>query len=448
MKRLLFCRLGILSFIVCTICSCSVQKQIAKSAKLLINDPVVENAHIGISVFDPAENKYWYGYQADKYFTPASNTKIFSCYAAMKYLGDSLITFHYSENDTALFIVPNGDPTFLHPDFKQQPAVQFLQKTKKKIYVIDNNWKDAAWGSGWSWDDYNGAYMAERSVFPVYGNVIKWIQSKDTSEEAVIMNRQDVSVFSEPEVNWPVNFNTNIHDSTFHVERKLTENEFNINQGNEAYAEQEIPFITKGIQSALELLKDTIGREILATNKFKNTKSLTPLHSQPLDSLLKQMMYRSDNFFAEQCLLMVSNKLFGYMNDEKVIDTLLKTDLKDLPQKPNWADGSGLSRYDAFTPQDFISILNKMKNEFGIKRMQGIFPTGGTGTLKNYYKTDSGYFFAKTGSLSDVIALSGFFYTRKNKLLFFSVLVNNHHSTPFIIRKAVERFLQGIRNKY
>jgi D-alanyl-D-alanine carboxypeptidase/D-alanyl-D-alanine-endopeptidase (penicillin-binding protein 4) len=437
-----------LLFIVCLISSCSVQKQISKSAKALIKDPVIENAHIGISIYDPSLNKYLYGYQPDKYFTPASNTKIFSCYAAMKYLGDSLTTFQYTENDTALFIVPTGDPTFLHPDYKLQPAIQFLQAAKKKIYITDNNWKDNAWGSGWSWDDFNGGYMAERSALPVYGNVIKWIQSKDTSEEAVLTNRQDISVFSEPEVNWPVTLNAEIHDSVFSVERKLTANDFNINQGNESYAEQEIPFITNGIQSALELLKDTAGKEIILSNKIKINKPLTAFHSQPLDSMLKPMMYRSDNFFAEQSLLMVSNKLFGYMNDEKVIDTLLKTDLKDLPQKPNWADGSGLSRYDAFTPQDFVSILNKMKNEFGIKRLQAIFPTGGTGTLKNYYKSDSGYFFAKTGSLSDVIALSGFFYTRKNKLLFFSVLVNNHHSSPFMVRKAVERFLQGIRNKY
>ena len=428
--------------------SCSVQKQISKSAKLLIEDPAIANAHIGISVYDPSTNRYWYGYQSDKYFTPASNTKIFSCYAAMKYLGDSLIAFQFAENDTALFIIPSGDPTFLHPDYKSQPAVQFLQKTKKNIYITDNNWKDNAWGSGWSWDDYNGGYMAERSALPVYGNVIKWIQSKDTSEEAVLTNQQVISVFSEPEINWPVSFNAETHDSVFRVERTLTGNEFKINQGNEAYAEQEIPFITNGAHSALELLKDTVGKEIILNNKFKINRPLSVLHSQPLDSMLKPMMYRSDNFFAEQSLLMVSNRLLGYMNDEKVIDTLLRTDLKDLPQKPNWADGSGLSRYDAFTPQDFVAILNKMKNEFGIKRMQAIFPTGGTGTLKNYYKADSGYFFAKTGSLSDVIALSGFFYTRKNKLLFFSVLVNNHHSAPFMVRKAVERFLKGIRNKY
>ena len=71
---------------------------------------------------------------------------------------------------------------------------------------------------------------------------------------------------------------------------------------------------------------------------------------------VKTMMHRSDNFFAEQSLLMVSNKLLDVMNDEKIIDTLLKTDFKDLPQKPGWVDGSGLSQYNLFTPQDFVTI--------------------------------------------------------------------------------------------
>ena len=43
------------------------------------------------SIYEPATNKYWYNFQADKYFVPASNTKLPTCYAAMKYLGDSLI---------------------------------------------------------------------------------------------------------------------------------------------------------------------------------------------------------------------------------------------------------------------------------------------------------------------------------------------------------------------
>jgi D-alanyl-D-alanine carboxypeptidase/D-alanyl-D-alanine-endopeptidase (penicillin-binding protein 4) len=157
-------------------------------------------------------------------------------------------------------------------------------------------------------------------------------------------------------------------------------------------------------------------------------------------------MLHSDNFFAEQTLLMVSNERLGRMNDARIIDTLLNSDLKDLPQRPYWVDGSGLSRNDLFTPRDFVWLLNKMKDEFGLARLKGILPTGGTGTLSNYYKRDSGYIYAKTGSLSGVVALSGFLMTKKNRLLIFSVLINNN-SDP-VVRKKIEKFLEGIREKY
>ena len=145
---------------------------------------------------------------------------------------------------------------------------------------------------------------------------------------------------------------------------------------------------------------------------------------------------------------MVSDQVLGYLSDSKIIDTLLKTDFKDLPQKPRWVDGSGLSRYNLFSPRDFVAILNNMKNEFGIERIKVILPTGGEGTFSNYFKSESGYFFAKTGTLSGVVALSGFLYTKKNKLLIFSVQVNNHNASATDVRRAVEKFLEGVRNKY
>ncbi|MES1219973.1 MAG: D-alanyl-D-alanine carboxypeptidase [Bacteroidota bacterium] len=173
----------------------------------------------------------------------------------------------------------------------------------------------------------------------------------------------------------------------------------------------------------------------------------TVLHSRPVDSVFAPMMHRSDNFFAEQTLLMVSNEQLGVMNDEKITDTLLKTDLKGLPQKPEWADGSGLSRFNLFTPEDFVWLLGKLKSEFGFDRMKRILPTGGTGTLGTRYKQDSGYIFAKTGSLSGVATLSGYLITKKNHVLIFSILVNNYSANGAAVRNSMAKFVDKIRNE-
>lgn len=146
----------------------------------------------------------------------------------------------------------------------------------------------------------------------------------------------------------------------------------------------------------------------------------------------------------EQSLLMVSHEMLGVMNDEKIIDTLLKTDFKDIPQKPRWVDGSGLSRYNLFTPQDFVFVVNKMRNEFSWNRITTIFPTGGSGTLGNTYKDLERKLFAKTGTLSNNVALSGYLLTNKGNTLIFSILIGNHMSSAATMREAIAKFLESI----
>jgi serine-type D-Ala-D-Ala carboxypeptidase/endopeptidase (penicillin-binding protein 4) len=441
LKRI--CHFSFVIFYFLFFVSCTTQKNITKQDyDDLLNDSSLQSAHVGICVFDETANSYLYNYQSNKYFVPASNTKLFSLYAGMKYLGDSLIGIRYIERDTDILIMPTGDPTLLHPDYQKQPVIEFLKWKKRNIYIAGANWREQALGAGWSWDDYNDDYMVERSPMPVYGNVIRWAQTQQADSSFIS--------YSVPDVNWKVNFNIDSTSKKFFVKRKLAENSYEITQGIEKYKTQDVPFVTDGLESAVELLKDTISKNIFINNSPLTThhSSFTIIHSQPTDSLFKPMMYRSDNFFAEQTLLMASNELLGIMNDEKTIDTLLKTDLKDLPQKPAWVDGSGLSRYNLFTPQDFVFLLQKMKNEFGLERMKHILPTGGNGTLGSRYKQDSGYIYAKTGSLSGVIALSGYLITQKNHLLIFSVLVNNHNSSAAKIRNATAKFIEAIRNQY
>jgi D-alanyl-D-alanine carboxypeptidase/D-alanyl-D-alanine-endopeptidase (penicillin-binding protein 4) len=435
--------------------SCSVQHQIGKTAKAnLISNNNLVNAHIGICIYDPGSNKFLYNYQSEKYFVPASNTKIFSCYAALKYLGDSLAGIRYMEDDTAIYVFPTGDPSLLHKDFSRHPVIDFLRRTKKSVYITNQYWKAEAYGNGWAWNDYNESYMSERSALPVYGNLIRWIQERTADENRDSMAfDQSLSIYSLPEVNWKVRFNTDPSRKSFFVQRGKNENIYEITEGTEKKKELELPFVTNGLQAAIELLKDTIYKELVLTqlpvNNLQSLNSATKtVFSQPTDSVLKPMMHRSDNFFAEQILLMAANKKFGVMDDDSIINNLLRTDLADLPQKPRWVDGSGLSRYNIFTPQSFVAILNKMKQQFSFERIKTIFPTAGEGTLSSYPKADRGYVFAKTGTLSGVVALSGFLYTQKNRLLIFSILINNHRATAAEVRRNMQAFLSFIRKNY
>ena len=416
--------------------SCSVEKKISKQARQnILNDNSFTAAHTGIALYDVAAGKYAYQYQSNKYFVPASNTKLLACYAAMKYLGDSLTAFQYIKDGNEYTIRFTGDPTLLHPDFKQQPVVDFFKKNSGNITVVTPTWQSRKYGSGWAWNDYDADYMPERSAMPVYGNVVHF--EKKGNNVIVIPKAFKDSLYLLADT----------RSSNVQIGRKENANTFELKKGKSAFAATDIPYITSNDLN-VELLSDTLHQELTLTDAEVANGHWHSFKSQPTDSLLKIMMHRSDNFFAEQTLLMVSQQLLGVMSDAKVIDTLLKSDYASFPQKPRWADGSGLSRYNLISPEDFVTLLAKMKNDFSWNRITGILQTGNEGTLTGLYKNYSGKIYAKTGTLNGVVALSGFITTNKGKQYIFSVMVNAHQSSASNIRKGIEKFLSGVIEKY
>ena len=418
--------------------ACSMPARLGQAAKKeLLTHPALSPAHVGISIMDAGTGQYLYNFQGDKYFIPASNTKLFTCLAALQSLEDSLVAFRYvDKGNNTIELEANGDPTFLHPDFTDQPAFRFLQQ-QQRILLTNANWKDAPLGAGWAWDDYTSDYMAERSFLPLYGNVTSFR-----------LNNGSLS-------SMPHRFAAKIQSASlpvtgrFSLTRSLGSDSFYVVPAARSFTTASLPFQTKGLANVAQLLSDTLHRLVEPTDfTLERWPDVVKVHSQPTDSALSLMMHRSDNFFAEQLLLMVSNEKLALMNSRRIIDTLLNNEWRDIPQRPKWVDGSGLSRYNLFTPQDFIWLLQRMKNQYDWKRITAILPTGNEGTLAGLYKTYAGRIYAKTGTLSNHVALSGYLLTNRNRTLIFSVLVNAHQTTPGEIRKQIEKFLTGIIEKY
>ena len=427
--------------------ACSVQQQLQKAAnKNILEAGNLAGAHIGIHVFDPASNASLFSYQSNKYFVPASNTKIVTCFAALKYLGDSVAAAQVISTDSGMHVYASGDPTFLQPEYATHPLLNVLKNTKH-IYLHTPSFTAKPFGQGWSWDDYDASYMPSRSAFPIYGNLVRF--EKKSGQLTVTP-----SFFKDSTkgINATVN-------KGFGVTRQMASNQFLVQPTAGNNILEEIPYRTSNWttnQLTLEstLLAEALGGGIKVTavdpaSDKNNVANATTIYSRPLDSMLTPLMHRSDNFYAEQALLMVGNKLHQSFDDKKTIAYLLANDLADLPQKPSWVDGSGLSRYNLFSPQDFTTILDKMYKAYSFERIQNIFPTGGEagGTLSSNYKNLNGKIFAKTGTLSGQVALSGYLITKKGKTLIFSVLVNNHTTTASNVRKAVEQFIQVLYSK-
>lgn len=417
--------------------SCSTQKQISRQARnTIFNYNDLASANIGICIFDPISKKYLYNYQAEKSFIPASNTKLFTFYAGMKYLGDSIVAARVKVEDGTLMLQASGDPTFLHPDFKNQPLLNFLQQKEIDAISIITPFASEPFGRGWAWDDFKDEYMAERDPFPIYGNL------------ATISFNGD-SFQTIPATIKPFIIGMPLKDHVWEIDRELNGHIYTIDTGKGTLNPEKkfTMSMGKGL-FASRYLADTLHKEVIREyNSFPVTEGI-PIYSQSKDSLFKIMLHRSDNFYAEQTLLMVSNEKLGEMNDVRIIDTLLATDFKDLPQKPKWADGSGLSRYNLFSPKDLVWILNKLKEEYGMERLKVMLPGANEGTLKGLYNGYENHIYAKTGSLSNNIALSGYLITKKNRNLLFSILINNHMTSISLLRKRMEMFLEEVIDNY
>lgn len=406
----------------------------------LLSSPALRQAHTGICIYEPATGKYWYTYQDDHYFTPASNTKIFTLYTGLRLLGDSLPAMRYLETDSVLYVKGTADPSFLHPDYTLQPAWQLLQQTTKRITIVPTVTENKRFGPGWAWSDYQDYYQSELNDWPMYGNVARIRHHGDTT---TIYPRMfsDTAHFS---------FRRDDTLDELLAERDERSNRFSLtfNGNDKSLQEAEVPFITGGASDLAYRLQDTLHKPVtvLTAGTVLPPTAFALLKGIPADSLFQTMMHRSDNFFAEQTLMMCAARLWDTISTDRIIELMEKSFLANLPDTPKWVDGSGLSRYNLFSPRDFVSVLSDMYKTYPTERLYALFPTGGKGTLKNYYKQQ--FVHAKTGTLSGCVALSGYLVTKKNKTLVFSVLVNNHNNSATNVRRTVEHFLTQVWEKY
>lgn len=413
--------------------SCTLKKQFIRND--LENSSVLRNNFTGFVIYDPEENDVLFDYNGHKYFTPASNTKILTFYACLKILGDSIPGLYYLEKEDSLIFWGSGDPTFLHPEFPLQNTYNFLTGSDRDLYFSSSNYFEMYFGPGWAWDDYYYSFSTERSPFPIYGNYFRF-------------KKQGKSITFEPDIiSKLVYFEPPADSGNVELIRGMDSNKITYYPVKDTISSEiKIPF--KYSDKFLKtLLEDTLKKEIKIIDRaIPEDHSI--LYSLSTDTLYKKMMQESDNFVAEQLLLICSGIISDSLNVNKTIEYILDVHLADLPEKPVWVDGSGLSRYNLITPYSLVKILERILEEITIKDIKRIFPIGGvSGTIENWYKGDPPYIYAKTGTLSNNHNLSGFLVTRNGRLLIFSFMHNNYIVSSTQIKREMERILYKIYDK-
>ena len=393
------------------------------------------NSFAGFSLYDPEKGNFIYEYNANKFFTPASNTKIFTLYTAKKIFQDSIPGILYAERNDTLFFTGTGDPTFLNEDFSIQPVHDFLKNMGSTLVYNERDFYNDRFGPGWAWDDFMYYFSPEKCSMPIYANLVLFSKYPDDSKLNISPGRFNRSVM-------------HLSDTVFSIIREENDNMYTVRHGPMPdTVDWRIPFIYS-TPLFLRLLRDSLGKRIyLISDNIPAMKNV--IYSQHIDSVMKKMMIVSDNFIAEQMLIMGAGHLFDTLDAELCIEYAVDQLIPELEDQIDWVDGSGLSRYNKFTPRAINVLLQKIYNEYPEELILDIFPKGGfSGTLKNNFKAKTTYIVAKTGSMSNVYNLSGYLITKKGKWLVFSFMNNNFEVPTTYVKQEMEKILMNIHEKY
>lgn len=411
-----------------------------KIRRLFKHSLIVKDHFTGFALYDMDAKKMIYELNSDKYFTPASNTKLFTFYTCLKMLGDSIPALKYTIHNDSLIFWGTGDPAFLHTDLKGMNGFNLLKNSEKRLFFSSGQYQNRFFGSGWAWDDYNDDYQAEITELPIENNAA--FLSADKNGALQIMPSY---------LNQYLKCDSNYKPSAYKVQREFLTNTFVYPAMNiQADYHQEVPWKTSTALT-LALLQDSLKREVTEVH-LPMPDSAKTIYDTNADTVYKHMLQPSDNFIAEQLLLVCSAVKFKVLNTDSVITYSKAHFLNDLPDAPEWVDGSGLSRYNLFTPRSIVALLCKISDEMkNDSLLHSLMPIGGVaGTMRKAYKTDNGvpFVWAKTGSLSNNHNQSGYLVTRKGKRLAFSFMNNNFTRPTGEIRDEMVRIITYIHDNY
>ena len=151
----------------------------------------------------------------------------------------------------------------------------------------------------------------------------------------------------------------------------------------------------------------------------------------------------SQNLHAELALRAVARARRNIGSFEAGLEEL-KTFLAEIgvaEEEYNIRDGSGLARLNLVTPSAVVKLLGFMYSSPYHAPWMALLPVGGEdGTLSSRFTGTpaAGRVHAKTGSLSRVSALSGYIQRLNGKWVVFSILVNNYNAPTAEVRGAMD----------
>jgi serine-type D-Ala-D-Ala carboxypeptidase/endopeptidase (penicillin-binding protein 4) len=506
-----YCSGSFLLVVLCLLLSSQVQAAKRKPPlptriATILAQPELDGGFWGIEVVSLKTGKVLYAQNANKLFTPASNTKLFTTSTALALIGPDY-RFKTSVETTGvldkhgrlsgdLLLVGRGDPNLsgreLPYDLRTQRndhpikvledlADSLVQKGVKYVdgdlIADDSYFAFERYGEGWSQDDLVWGDGAPVSALTINDNVVfvNILPADRAGERAFV----SIAPFAD----------------YYHVDNRIITTPagtarrifFNREPGstalddqgaNEALAiEDPAAFASELFRSLLERRGVTIygvdhahHTELARLSTFSVTATaeargggsdpsrpmalnpplvLASYDSRPLIDDIRVINKVSQNLHAEILLRLLGREKGTAATVESGLEVVRGFLTKaGIPSDEYvFYDGSGLSRQNLVTPHAVVSLLEYSANQPWGKSFRDTFPLAGVdGSLAERLKGTAaqGNVHGKTGSLGGVKTLSGYATTSHGDEVAFSILSNNFNVPAKKMTDAIDAIVESL----
>lgn len=460
--------------------SASIQ-QLQKSWETFLSAPRFTNCQWGALAISLETGETLAEWNADQYFIPASNTKIYTTTLALEELGAEFQIptriYIHGEIDTAgvlkgdLLVRGQGDPTYSTGftggswTTPLDPLVTLIKKAgvrkiEGQIIGDSSYFNTHPQGAGWQWDDLTYYYGAEATALSLNDNQLEfavhpaekpgdpcrlewvsttpypWMQIKNLTKT---LSSGDSSVMLD----------NDLGSDTWWLQGQLTVDSsprtiwISPNGAERMFTESLRRALTQqGVETPVA--SSFINYRERWENPFKESewKLLGERLSPPVKDIIQPLQKRSQNQYAHMLWLQVGAKRMdslgkvhpGNLSDRNV-SAASESALEDLLVKIGLApdavlieEGSGLSRRHLIRPRATVRLLEWIQSQPYYEDFYKSLPIAAVdGTLRRRLSGTSaeGITRAKTGTLRYAHALSGYTQSKGGEKIAFSFMVNS-----------------------
>jgi len=441
----------------------------ARSEALLGTGPAGKGEW-GLLIQDATTGEILFQQNADRYFLPASNMKLFATALALAKLGPEFrfhTTLETSETISHgvlagnLVLVGRGDPNLsnrkfpysLKEEFDGPPekvlaelsdglAAKGVKEISGDVIGDDSYFPRGRYPSGWEINDMVWEYGAAISSIVVDDNTVTLTLTPDEQPGGTV---QATTSPATPDFLVENDVTTSALDakSDLTLTREPGANLVVVKGSMPAKSAPRklVLAIQEPAQHAATVLKrlleergirvDGVARANHVAAKSPEDPTILAEHvSVPLRDAMKLINKISQNLHTEMLLRTVARQSGPWTTPEDLMkapqDFYASAGIA--PDDVIQADASGLSRHDLVTPRAIVALLAFAQKQPWFETYYGSLPVAGVdGTLEDRMKNTpaEGRIHAKTGSVEHVRTLSGFAETPGGRRLIFSFLSNN-----------------------